>query len=124
MRPIVRRWRWPHPQIDVDVFAQANAVLEALDAQEVDRASQMILNELGETLTIDGVIGGDTRTAIARIAEAGAPIVFPMRRSPAPSRLQRCCCRSGPRAAPRSPRARRAAVPARPCSRRRGRRWW
>ncbi len=52
---------------DPDAAARAGEILAALDTKTVDRATQMILKELGEEITVDGVVGPDTRGTIERL---------------------------------------------------------
>ncbi len=53
-----------------DAAAAAEKILAALPQREIDRASQMLVTELGEPLTADGAFGGQSQKALDRLAAA------------------------------------------------------
>jgi TPR repeat protein len=50
-----------------DAAEAAQETLESLDARTIDRALQMILVELGESIAVDGQVGPGTRGALERV---------------------------------------------------------
>ncbi len=60
---------------DEEAVKAARDVLASIGPKDMDRAAQMLLGDLGEDVTVDGVIGNQTRAAIDRItAEHGITI--------------------------------------------------
>jgi hypothetical protein len=55
--------------------ARARALLERAEADDLSRAIQLLLNELGASLAVDGVIGPNTRGAIERRAREAGVVV-------------------------------------------------
>lgn len=51
-----------------DAAAAAEKVLAALPEREIDRASQILMTELGEPLTADGAFGNQSKQALDRLA--------------------------------------------------------
>jgi TPR repeat protein len=57
-----------------DAAAAALALLDAMPAAALDRATQMILADIGEAVTVDGRVGPATRAALDRVrARTGLP---------------------------------------------------
>lgn len=55
---------------DEEAAAAAGEVLASLPEREVNRATQLLLRDLGEDLTIDGLIGPETRGIVERRMQA------------------------------------------------------
>lgn len=57
---------------DPEAAQQARAVLDALPLRAKDAGVQMLLNDLGQQITVDGVVGPKTRAAIEPFASTDA----------------------------------------------------
>ncbi|WP_214648135.1 caspase family protein [Ruegeria lacuscaerulensis] len=60
-----------------EASAQARAQLEQISRVDLDRSLQMALNELGENIAVDGLIGPATQLALENVsAKFGVPVPF------------------------------------------------